>query len=47
VDSSIAAVADLEAKLGRLQHMTLATIREAGWLGLTADELCDRLKLGR
>jgi hypothetical protein len=47
VDTLIAAIADLEAKLGRLQRMTLATIREAGWLGLTADELCDRLKFSR
>lgn len=47
VDTSIAAAADLEAKLGRLQQMVLAAIREAVWPGLTADELCDRLKLSR
>jgi hypothetical protein len=47
VDTSFAAAADLEVKLGRLQRMVLAAIREAGWLGLTADELCDRLKLSR
>lgn len=47
VDTSIAAAADLEAKLGRLQRMVLDAIRDADWLGLTADELCDRLKLSR
>lgn len=47
VDTSVAAAADLAPKLGPLQRMVLAAIRDAGWLGLTADELCDRLKLER
>lgn len=47
VDTSIAAAADLAPKLGRLQRLVLATIREAGWLGLTADELASRLDMDR
>ena len=47
VDTSIAAAADIAPKLGRLQRLALAAIREAGWLGLTADELASRLELDR
>ena len=47
VETSIAAADDLAPKLGRLQRLTLAAIRAAGWLGLTADELAARLELDR
>lgn len=47
VDTSVAAADDLKPKLGRLQRMVLAAIREAGWIGLTADEIADRLKMER
>ena len=47
VDTSVAAAQDLAPKLGRLQHLALQAIRSAGWLGLTADELADRLDMGR
>lgn len=47
VETSITAAADLAPKLGRLQRLALAAIREAGWLGLTADELASRLNMER
>ncbi len=47
VDTSIAAAIALAPKLGRLQRMALDTIREAGWLGLTADELAEQLGMDR
>lgn len=47
VDTSKAAADDIAPKLGKLQRMALRAIREAGWLGLTADELAARLELSR
>jgi len=47
VDTSIAAAIALAPKLGRLQRMAQNAIREAGWLGLTADELAARLGMDR
>lgn len=47
VETSVAAALALAPKLGRLQGMALTAIRDAGWLGLTADELADRLELDR
>ena len=47
VDTSVAAAAALAPKLGRLQHMAQNAICEAGWLGLTADELAARLDMDR
>ena len=47
VETSIAAGEALAPKLGRLQRMAETAIREAGWLGLTADELAARLELDR
>lgn len=47
VETSIAAANTLAPKLGRLQRMAEAAIREAGRLGLTADELAARLDLDR
>lgn len=47
VDTSVAAANDLSPKLGRLQRMVLAAIREAGFIGLTADEVADRLSMSR
>lgn len=47
VETSIAASEALLPKLGKLQTMALAAIKEAGWLGLTADELADRLEMDR
>jgi len=47
VDTSIAAARALAPKLGRLQRMAELAIREAGSLGLTADELAARLELDR
>lgn len=47
VDTSIAAANDLAPKLGPLQRRAETAIREAGWLGLTADELAARLELDR
>lgn len=34
-------------KLGRLQRLALEAIQQAGWLGLTADELAAHLRLDR
>lgn len=47
VETSIAAANALAPKLGRLQRLALAAIREAGWLGHTADELAARLDMDR
>ena len=47
VDTSIAAADALAPKLGRLQRMAEATIRDAGIIGLTADELATRLDMDR
>ena len=47
VETSIGAANDLAPKLGRLQRMAQGAIREAGWLGLTADELAARLAMDR
>lgn len=47
VDTSIAAAHAIAPKLGRLQHLAEAMIREAGWIGLTADELAERLGMDR
>lgn len=47
VETSIAAAVALAPKLGRLQRMALDAIREAGWIGLTADELAERLGMDR
>ncbi|MBK6298140.1 MAG: hypothetical protein IPF48_09355 [Sphingomonadales bacterium] len=47
VDTSIAAADALAPKLGRLQRMAEDAIRDAGWLGLTADELAARLNMDR
>lgn len=47
VDTSIAAAEALAPKLGRLQRMAETAIRDAGWLGLTADELAARLNMDR
>ena len=47
VETSIAASEALLPKLGRLQTMALAAIKEAGWLGHTADELAERLEMDR
>ena len=47
VDTSIAAANAIAPKLGRLQRMAAATIRDAGLSGLTADELAARLGMDR
>ena len=47
VETSIAAATALAPKLGRLQRMAEAAIRDAGAHGLTADELAERLGLDR
>ena len=47
VDTSIAAANALAPKLGRLQRMAEAAIREAGLYGLTADERAARLGMDR
>lgn len=47
VDTSVAAAAALAPKLGRLQRMAQDAIFDAGWLGLTADELAARLDMDR
>jgi biotin operon repressor len=46
-DTSVAAAADVAVKLGRLQRMAEAAIRQAGPDGLTADELASSLDLSR
>jgi DNA-binding MarR family transcriptional regulator len=47
IDTSIAAANALAPKLGRLQRMAEAAIRDAGAYGLTADELAERLDMDR
>ena len=47
IDTSVAAAEALAPKLGRLQRMAAAAIREAGESGLTADELASRLDMDR
>jgi len=47
VETSIASADALTPKLGRLQSMAEAAIRDAGILGLTADELAARLDMDR
>jgi hypothetical protein len=47
VETSIAAADAVALKLGRLQRMAEAAIREAGQRGLTADELAAELNLDR
>ena len=47
VDTSIAAANAIAPKMGRLQRMAEAAIREAGLYGLTADELAARLDMDR
>ncbi len=47
VDTSIAAANALAPMLGRLQRLALEAIRQAGWLGLTADELAAALAMDR
>lgn len=47
VDTSIAAAEALAPKLGRLQRMAQAAISDAGGLGLTADELAEKLDIDR
>ncbi len=47
VDTSVAAASALAPMLGRLQRMALDAIHDAGWLGLTADELAARLGMDR
>lgn len=47
VETSIASANALAPKLGRLQRMAHLAIREAGWFGLTADELAARLEMDR
>ena len=47
VETSVAAAGALAPKLGRLQRMAESAIRDAGWLGLTADELATRLHMDR
>lgn len=47
VETSIAAANALAPQLGHLQRVALAAIREAGWLGHTADELAAQLEMDR
>ncbi|HEV2123450.1 MAG TPA: hypothetical protein VGW38_11840 [Chloroflexota bacterium] len=47
VETSVAAADALAPRLGRLQRMAQATIRDAGARGLTADELAARLEMDR
>lgn len=47
VDTSIAAADALAPRLGRLQRMAQAAIRDAGTDGLTADELAAKLNMDR
>jgi DNA-directed RNA polymerase specialized sigma24 family protein len=46
-DTSEAAAKDINERLGRLQALALTTIRAAGALGLTADELAAELEVSR
>ena len=47
VETSIAAAETLKPKLGRLQRLAEAAIRNSGKHGLTADELAARLDMDR
>jgi hypothetical protein len=47
VETSVAAADAVAPKLGRLQRMAEAAIREAGQRGLTADKLAARLSMDR
>ncbi|MDP9057171.1 MAG: hypothetical protein M3N34_07595 [Pseudomonadota bacterium] len=47
METSIEAASDLAPKLGRLQRLAQAAIRDAGPRGLTADELAAELDLDR
>lgn len=47
VDTSVAAANALAPNLGRLQRLAHEAIRDAGWLGLTADELSAKLGIDR
>ena len=47
VATSIAAAADIAPKLGRLQRLAEETIRAAGPVGRTADELAEQVDLPR
>lgn len=47
VQTSMEAADALAPKLGRLQRLALATVRNAGWIGLTADELAALLEMDR
>lgn len=47
VDTSISAAEAFAPKLGRLQHMALGAIAEAGANGLTTDELAAQLNVDR
>jgi hypothetical protein len=47
IETSVAAAKDLGPKLGRLQRMAHAAIRDAEARGLTADELASRLEIDR
>jgi len=47
INTSVAAADALAPKLGRLQRMAEDCIRDAGWLGLTADELAAKLGMDR
>ncbi|RYD89419.1 MAG: hypothetical protein EOP50_17580, partial [Sphingobacteriales bacterium] len=47
IDTSIGAADALTPDLGRLQRMTEAAIRSAGYDGLTADEAASRLGMER
>lgn len=47
VETSVEAAEAVAPKLGRLQAMAEQSIRDAGWLGRTADELADCLGLDR
>lgn len=47
VETSVEAADDLAPQCGRLQRMALDTIREAGFIGLTAEELAALLGVER
>jgi hypothetical protein len=47
IETSVAAADALAPRLGRLQRMAQAAIRDAGGRGLTADELAARLDMDR
>jgi DNA-directed RNA polymerase specialized sigma24 family protein len=47
IDTSVEAAAAMSQHLGRLQDMAFNAIKAAGALGLTADELAERLGVNR